>query len=58
MRVAFFRREFLDYRAVDGIKVAFLLRATSSIQNDTITITKVEHNVAIADALFIKPATP
>ena len=50
--------EFLDYREVDGIKMAFRLRATSSLQNYTITITKVEHNVAIDNALFSKPVTP
>ena len=50
--------EFLDYREVDGIKMPFQLRATSSLQNYTITITKVEHNVAIDDALFSKPTTP
>ncbi len=50
--------EFLDYREVDGVKMPFQLRATSSLQNYTITITKVEHNVAIDDALFSKPTTP
>jgi hypothetical protein len=50
--------EFLDYREVDGIKMAFQLRATSSVQNYTITITKVEHNITIDDALFSKPSTP
>jgi hypothetical protein len=48
--------ELLDYREVDGIKMPFRLRATSSIQNYTIVITKVEHNVAINEALFAKPA--
>lgn len=50
--------EFLDYREIDGIKMPFQLRATSSVQNYTITIAKVEHNIAIDDALFSKPSTP
>jgi hypothetical protein len=50
--------EFLDYREVDGIKVPFQLKATSSIQNFTISITKVEHNVPIDATLFSKPPTP
>lgn len=50
--------EFLDYREVDGIKLPFRLVATSSVQNYTIIITKVEHNLPIDDTLFSKPATP
>jgi hypothetical protein len=50
--------EFLDYRQVDGVKLPFRLKATSSVQNYTITITKVEHNVRIDETLFSKPATP
>lgn len=43
-----------DYRAVDGIKVAFQLAQTAGGQNVMIKLTKVEHNVAIDDAVFIK----
>jgi hypothetical protein len=50
--------EFFDYREVDGVKLPFRLKATSSVQNYTITITKVEHNVRVDEALFSKPATP
>jgi hypothetical protein len=50
--------EFLDYREVDGIKIPFQLKATSSIQNFTISISKVEHNVPIDATLFSKPAAP
>ena len=46
--------EFLDFREVDGIKMAFRWRATSSLQNYTITITKVEHNVAIDDRAVLE----
>jgi len=48
--------EFSDYREVDGIKMPFTLKATSSVQSFIIAITKVEHNVKIDDALFSKPA--
>ncbi len=48
--------EFSDYREVDGIKMPFTLKATSSVQSFIIAITKVEHNIKIDDALFSKPA--
>jgi outer membrane lipoprotein-sorting protein len=48
--------DFLDYRDVDGVKTPFKLRATSAVQNYTIVLAKVEHNVQIDDALFSKPA--
>jgi hypothetical protein len=47
--------EFLDYREVDGVKIPFRLAASSSVQNYTITFTKVEHNVRIDETLFSKP---
>ena len=50
--------EFLDYREIDGIKIPFRLRSTSSVQNFTVNITKLEHNVAVDEKLFAKPATP
>jgi hypothetical protein len=50
--------ELLDYHEVDGVKVPFLLKATSDVQNYTIVITKVEHNVPIDETLFSKPRTP
>lgn len=42
-----------DYRAVDGVKVPFKIVNTSPNQTVTITITKVEHNIALDDALFV-----
>jgi zinc protease len=50
--------DMLDYRDVDGVKVPFLLKVSSAIQNYTVTITKVEHNVPVDEKLFAKPATP
>ena len=47
--------DFLDYKDVDGIKIPFRLRASSSVQSLTITADKVEHNVALDDTLFSKP---
>jgi outer membrane lipoprotein-sorting protein len=48
--------DFSDERDVDGIKVSHKLAATSSAQNFTVTLTKVEHNKAIDQSLFAKPA--
>jgi len=50
--------EMLDYREVDGIKLPYRLKVSSSVQNFTVEIAKIEHNVPIDDALFSKPATP
>jgi hypothetical protein len=44
-----------DFREVDGVKVPFSLRLTSSMQSVTMTFTKAENNVAIDDKLFVKP---
>ena len=43
-----------DYRTVDGVKVAFQLAQAGGGQSIMIKLTKVEHNVAIDDAVFIK----
>ena len=48
--------EFGDFRAVDGVKVAFRLKSSSPVQTFTMQLMKVEHNVAIDEALFSKPA--
>jgi hypothetical protein len=50
--------DFLDYKEVDGVQIPFRLRASSSIQNFTITLASVEHNVKVDESLFVKPATP
>jgi hypothetical protein len=48
--------EFSDFRDVDGIKVPFLVKGSSSVQTFTIKVTKIEHNVRVDPALFTKPA--
>lgn len=48
--------DLLDYRDVDGFKVPFQVKATSTMQNFVVTLTKVEHNKPIDDSLFAKPA--
>ncbi len=48
--------EFTDYRDVDGVKVPFRARSVNQLQSLTITLTKVEHNTAIDDRTFAKPA--
>ncbi len=46
--------ESQDYRVVDGVKVPFLVINSNDLQTLTLKITKVEHNVAIDDAMFKK----
>ena len=47
--------EYLDYRDVDGVKLPFRIRSTSSVQNFNVTVTKIEHNGAVDQSLFSKP---
>lgn len=47
--------EFLDYKDVDGVKIPFRIRSTSTVQNFTILVEKVEHNVTVDEKLFVKP---
>jgi outer membrane lipoprotein-sorting protein len=46
-----------DFRDVDGVKIPFTLKVSSSVQSFTISVTKVEHNVKVDEALFSKPGT-
>ena len=46
--------EHSDYRAVDGIQIAFTVKNTTPVQVITITLKTVEHNVAMDDAMFNK----
>jgi hypothetical protein len=43
-----------DYRAVDGIQIAFTVVNTTPVQTITIKLKTVEHNVAMDDAMFNK----
>ncbi len=47
--------DFSDYRDVDGVKVAFQVKNSSSIQTISVTAAKVEHNVDIDSTMFAKP---
>lgn len=47
--------DFSDFRDVDGVKIPFSIRSSSAAQSFTITLTKVEHNSKIDEALFSKP---
>lgn len=44
-----------DYRDVDGVKIAFKLVLTNSAQTVSMTLTKMEHNVALDEKMFMKP---
>jgi outer membrane lipoprotein-sorting protein len=41
-----------DYQVVDGVKINFMIVTTTPTQVVTIKLTKVEHNIAIDDAMF------
>ena len=43
-----------DYRIVDGVKIAFQIVNSNAVQTVTIKLDKVEHNIAIDDAMFVK----
>jgi len=43
-----------DYRTVDGLKVPFMVVNANQLQTVTIVLSKVEHNVQIDDAMFVK----
>jgi hypothetical protein len=49
--------DFSDDKEVDGIKVPHKLVSSSSLQNFTVTIDKVEHNGSLDQTLFVKPAS-
>ena len=44
-----------DYRAIDGVQTPFLVTVSGSGQVLTITLAKVEYNVALDDAVFSRP---
>lgn len=44
-----------DYRAIDGVQTPFQVTVSGSGQVITITLTKVEYNVALDDAVFGRP---
>ena len=44
-----------DFHDVDGVKVPFQIKVSSTVQSYTITIAKVEHNIDVDDSLFVKP---
>jgi outer membrane lipoprotein-sorting protein len=48
--------DFLDHRDVDGIKFPFQVKTTNPAQTVSATITKVQHNTAIDQSIFVKPA--
>jgi len=46
--------EYEDYRDLDGVKVPFIIHRTQDVHM-TIKLTEVKQNVAIDDAVFVKP---
>jgi hypothetical protein len=53
--------DYEDYRDVDGVKMPFTVRTSSTNPNNPITIrkfTEIKTNVSVNDAIFAMPATP
>jgi outer membrane lipoprotein-sorting protein len=48
--------ETSDYRDVGGLKLPFSVKAVTPVQTVVISISKIEVNKAVDDALFVKPA--
>jgi outer membrane lipoprotein-sorting protein len=48
--------ELSDFRAVDGVKVPFAIKTTSTVQSSSVVLTNVEHNTPIDESIFSKPA--
>jgi hypothetical protein len=48
--------DFSDEREVDGIKISHKIASASAAQSFTVTISKVEHNGALDQTQFSKPA--
>jgi hypothetical protein len=46
--------DFSDFRVVDGVKVPFRVVNATALQTLTATLTTVQHNIAIDDAMFVK----
>jgi hypothetical protein len=44
-----------DYRAIDGVKVAHVLRQVTPMFTMTMRLTEVKHNVTLDDKMFKKP---
>jgi len=44
-----------DFKDIDGVKVPFRIKTSSSIQTILVTVTQVEHNKQIDPSLFSKP---
>ncbi|MGH9839872.1 MAG: hypothetical protein ACREEM_13905 [Blastocatellia bacterium] len=47
---------FEDYRAVDGMKIPFVVRRVHPAMSMTVRLDEVKHNLAIEDAKFDRPA--
>jgi outer membrane lipoprotein-sorting protein len=48
--------EFRDFRTVDGLSVPFAIHIASNVQTVGITLSKVEINKTLDDAMFVRPA--
>lgn len=49
-------QEFTDFHDVDGIKVPYAVRSSTSVQVVNATLSDVKHNTEIDDSSFVRPA--
>lgn len=50
--------DYEDYRAVDGVKLPFVVKSNKGGEASTETYTEIKHNVAVDNAQFAPPAAP
>jgi hypothetical protein len=50
--------DFDDYRAVDGVKVPFLVKSTNGLATNIRTYTDIRFNIPVEDTKFAMPAPP
>lgn len=55
--VVFVKVHLDDYREVDGVKVPFSARFAFESYDFTLKVDELQHNIALADAIFKKPGT-
>ena len=49
-------QEFSDFHDVDGVKVPFSVRSSTSVQVVKAAVSDVKHNIEIDDSSFSRPA--
>jgi outer membrane lipoprotein-sorting protein len=48
--------DFSDFKEVDGVKIPFRQKLSGPAQTFSVTLSKVEHNIPLDEAIFVKPS--